>query len=214
MRSPDELPPEEFPHEEFPHGEIPADEASAEVLLARALDGDEEAWRQLYHSQEVHMRKAVSNRIPLRLRSSLDTEDLVQSTFLELTQHGAKLKITDARSLRAWLARVMVNKLRDRLRGRDSDAGRVLGSSQPPTEFMDGQPDVGPTHEELVQEAEFASRMYERMLALEGTDRDIVILRFMDRLPWTEIALRTGLAVSTVTIRYRELIDRMVRGFF
>lgn len=209
MRLPDELPPDGLPADPSP-----LDEESAETLLARALDGDQDAWLELYNSQKVHMCKAVSHRIPLRLRSSLDTEDLVQSTFLELTRHGAELKINDARSLRAWLARVMVNKLRDRLRGRDSDAGRVHGTSQPATEFMEGQPDDGPTHEELVQEAEFASRMYERMLALEGTDRDIVILRFMDRLPWSEIARRTGLAVSTVTIRYRELIDRMVRGFF
>jgi RNA polymerase sigma factor (sigma-70 family) len=138
----------------------------------------------------------------------------MQSAFLKLTQVGADLEIADARSLRAWLARVLMNKLRDRLRAAATAARQGLGTARPSTEVMEQQAADGPTLDQLAQEAELAARMYERILALRGVDRDIVILRFVDRLPWTEIARRTGLAATTVSNRYRELIDRMVRGFF
>jgi DNA-directed RNA polymerase specialized sigma24 family protein len=57
------------------------------------------------------------------------------------------------------------------------------------------------------------ARMYERILALPPADRDIVNLRFVDQVPWAEIARTHGLAESTVRRRYRELLENIVRGF-
>ena len=195
-------------------GVTSADDGHALALFRRALDGDGDAWHALFSVQEAHMRQVLRNRIPLSLRPRLDTEDLMQSAFLKLTQVGSGLEIADARSLRAWLARVLMNKLRDRLRAAATAARQGLGTARPSTEVMEQQAADGPTLDQLAQEAELAARMYERMLSLHGVDRDIVILRFVDRLSWTEIARRTGLAATTVSNRYRELIDTMVRGFF
>ncbi len=184
------------------------------ILLRRAVDGDQEAWNRLYREHEDLMRRVLCNRIPPSLRRRFDTEDIMQSAFLELSQHGHDLELADARSLRAWLARVLMNKLRDRIRkiARASRAG--LHETRPPTEVVEQHPDDGPTLEELAQKAELMARMYERILALPPDDRDIVMSRFVDQRSWAEIADRTGLGKSTVSKRYNQLLESIVRGFF
>ncbi len=189
-------------------------EQEALILFRLALDGDEQAWTKLFHIQEAHMRRVVSQRIPAMLRPRLDTEDLMQSAFFELTQHGSGLEISDARSLRAWLGRVLMNKLRDRIRAAETGTRAGLGAPRPRTEDFEQHPADGPTLEDMAQRAELLARMYDRILALDPVDRHIVILRFVDRLPWTEVAKRTGLAAATASKRYNELLDQMVRGFF
>jgi len=184
------------------------------ALLRRAIAGDQAAWKALVVEHEPLMRSVLRNRIPQGLRPRFDTEDLMQSAFLALTKHGPDLELADARSFRAWLARVLLNKLRDRIRAADRASNRGFVETRPSTEIVDQHPDGGPSLEELAQQAELMARMYERILTLERGDRDIVIARFVDELGWAEIAQRTGLAPSTVSKRYNELLERMVRGFF
>lgn len=192
----------------------PESEDRTLALLRRATGGDQDAWRSLYTEHEALMRSVLRNRIPPHLRPRFDTEDLMQSAFLALAEHGADLEIDDARSFRAWLARVLLNKLRDRIRRVARAARDGARETRPPTEVVEQHPDGGPSLEELAQQAELMARMYERILTLEPDDREIVISRFVDQLSWTEIALRTGLAPATVTRRYNTLLERIVRGFF
>lgn len=184
------------------------------ALLKRAMDGDQDAWDRLYADHEPLMRSVLRNRIPGTLRRRFDTEDLMQSAFLALTRHGPDLEIADARSFRAWLARVLLNKLKDRIRQAARDARQGVLEVRPPTEVVEQHADDGPTLEELAHQAELLARMYERILTLDREDRDLVIARFVDQLTWAEIANRTGLAPATATKRYNKLLERIVRGFF
>ncbi len=184
------------------------------LLLRRAMDGDQDAWKQLFRENEELMRRVLRNRIPSSLRRRLDPEDLMQSAFLVLSQHGPDLELVDARSFHAWLAKVLLNKLRDRIRklARATRAG--ASETRPPTEIVEQHPDDGPSLEEMAQKVELMARMYERILVLQPIDRDIVLARYVDQLSWAEIAKRTGLAPSTVSKRYNELLESIVRGFF
>lgn len=184
------------------------------VLLRRAMEGDQPAWDSLYAEHEHLMRNVLRNRIPPSLRRRFDTEDLMQSAFLALTKHGPDLELSDARSLRAWLARVLLNKLKDRIRRAAREAREGALEVRPPTEVVEQIPDDGATLEQLAHQAELMARMYERILTLEREDRDLVIARFVDQLTWTEIADRTGIAPATATKRYNKLLERIVRGFF
>ncbi len=197
---------------------LPDDDSALEdptlALLRRATAGDQAAWKALFVEHEPLMRSLVRNRIPRGLRPRFDTEDLMQSAFLALAQHAPDLELADARSFRAWLARVLLNKLRDRIRKAAQVSGGGFVETRPSTEIVEQHPDGGPSLEELAQQAEFMARMYERILTLEREDRDIVTARFIEELGWAEIAKRTGLAPSTVSKRYNQLLERMVRSFF
>jgi len=184
------------------------------MLLQRALDGDQDAWKQLYAENEEWMRMVLRNRIPPSLRRRMDPEDLMQSAFLVLSQRGSDLDIVDSRSFHAWLATVLLNKLRDRLRKMARASAAGAQEIRPDTETFKQYPDSAPSLEELAQKAELLARMYERILALPPDDRDIVLARYVDQLSWADIAKRSGLAPSTVTKRYNELLESIVRGFF
>lgn len=197
-----------------PTNDDPSVEDPTLKLLRRAMDGDQQAWDHLYREHEDLMRRVLHNRITPNLRRRFDTEDIMQSAFLQLSQHGPDLELADARSLRAWLARVLMNKLRDRIRKVARAASAGMNETRAPTEVVEQHPDDGPTLEELAQKAELMARMYERILALPPDDRDIVVSRFVDQRSWAEIADRTGLGKSTVSKRYNQLLESIVRGFF
>lgn len=183
-------------------------------LLRRANGGDQAAWKALFEEHEPLMRSVLRRRIPQGFRPRFDTEDIIQSAWLALSKQGADLQLADARSFRAWLARVLLNKLSDRIRKIQRAADGGLVETRPSTEVVEGLPAIGPSLEELAQQAELMARMYERIFALERPDRDIVTARYFDELGWAEIAQRTGLAPATVRKRYNELLEGMVRGFF
>ncbi|MBL8862276.1 MAG: sigma-70 family RNA polymerase sigma factor [Planctomycetes bacterium] len=193
--------------------ELPDDEQTL-VDLQRARAADQDAWQRLYSAHESFMRRVLRNRIPRKLRSHFDTEDLMQSAFLTLTQRSAELEVGDARSFRGWLARVLVNKLVDRIRAAARRERQGFVETRPPTSVVEAQTDDGPSLEELAEQAEILARMVERILALPLDDRELVLGRFVDGLTWVELARRTGLAPATVSRRYQELLEGVVRGFF
>jgi len=180
------------------------------ALLRRATAGDQDAWHELFAVHQPLMRGVLRNRIPASLRARFDMEDIMQSAFLTLSQQGETLEVRDAPSFRAWLSRVLLNKLQDRLRNASRQGVREMRS---PTEEVHQHPAQGPSLEELATQTELMARMYERILALPAIDRDIVNLRFVDQVAWADIARQTGLAESTVRRRYRELLENIVRGF-
>lgn len=182
-------------------------------LFRRAQAGDEAAWQELYEQHAGMLLGLLRNRIPPALRARFDTADLLQSVFLQLSNHRAQLQFADAHSLRAWLIRVLMNKFKDRIRQVRSDQDN-LREERAPTEIVSQQPGAAPTLDEMASKAELLARMYERILVLDTEDREIVMSRLVDKLTWTEIARRSGLAPATVTKRYNELLEGMVRGFF
>jgi RNA polymerase sigma-70 factor (ECF subfamily) len=182
-------------------------------LLRRATAGDQDAWHELFNAHQPLMRGVLRNRIPPSLRARFDMEDIMQSAFLTLSQQGGALELRDAPSFRAWLSRVLLNKLQDRLRNAARATRQGVRELRSPTEAVQQHADQGPSLEELAAQTELMARMYERILALPQADRDIVNLRFVDQVPWAEIARHTGLAESTVRRRYRELLENIVRGF-
>lgn len=192
---------------------LPVDDDRTLDLVRRAVAGDQEAWHEVVAVHEGLMRSVLRHRMPRSLRARFDAEDVMQSAFLELSQQGENLELRDAPSFRAWLTRVLVNKLRDRIRSAARASNQGVRECRLPTDVIDQQSDGRPSEVDLVEQAELMTRMYERIMSLDPEDREIVTCRLIDKLGWAEIASRTGLAVATVSNRYRELLENIVRGF-
>ncbi len=183
------------------------------ALLRRASGGDQAAWNELYGSHRALMRSVLRDRIPPAVRARFDTEDIMQSAFLALVSQGAEFEIRDAPSFRAWLRRVLLNKLRDRLREAASDMRDKDRETRPPTEFVESQPDGGPDLHELVARAELQARMLEEIDALPKPDQDLVAARYLEQRPWPEVCRITGLGEAAARRRLQELLERLMRDF-
>ncbi|MHC4922649.1 MAG: RNA polymerase sigma factor, partial [Planctomycetota bacterium] len=81
-------------------------------LLRRAGTGDNDAAGQIARRYEGELRRYVSRRLGDKLRSRVDTEDLLQSTFFVAMKHLNGLQYEDEGSFKAWLRAVAENKIR------------------------------------------------------------------------------------------------------
>lgn len=123
-------------------------------------------------------------------------EDLAQETWLRALSSGGA-----ARSPRAWLAGVLRNQRRDRMRGqrrRERRERELGGSSREPA-----------TPDELVAEIELRGRLSEALLALEEPYRTTIVRRFFREESLSTIARREGVAVSTVHERLERGLARL-----
>ena len=183
------------------------------ALLRRLKARDQGALAELFAEHQDLMRGVVRNRIAEDLRRGTDTDDLLQSTFITAAKNVGELEFTDARSFRAWLARVLMSKLQERRRRIDRAHSRWVHDTRAVTGDLEAHAEPGPTSQQITEEAELLSRMYERIHCFEKQDRTILLARIVHGRSWAQIAEQTGLAPGTVSKRFESLRDKLVRSF-
>lgn len=144
------------------------DAGEAGVILTRARQGDEDAFRVLV---ELHARAAF--RLAYRLmRDEHDAEDVVQESFIRAHR---RLPGFEARAnFGTWLHRIVVNCALDVLRSRD---GRGSTRRAEPVELPDTLVFDGPSPERLARSGEIKRRLEESMRTLTDQERAAFTLR-------------------------------------
>jgi len=144
------------------------DAGEAGVILTRARQGDEDAFRVLV---ELHARAAF--RLAYRLmRDERDAEDVVQESFIRAHR---RLPGFEARAnFGTWLHRIIVNCALDALRSRD---GRGATRRAEPVELPDTLEFDGPSPERLARSGEIKRRLEESMRTLTDQERVAFTLR-------------------------------------
>ena len=133
------------------------------------------------------------------VKRQMDVDDLTQETWTatlrRLPERG--------RPPRPWLAEVMRNLVRMRVRGERRRRVREAGAAGPER--------TGLTSEELVARMERQRQVAELVMALDEPYRSTILLRFYEEKSTREIAALQGVAVATVRWRLGEAVDRLRR---
>jgi len=123
------------------HGESASTTSSESRLLEQARRGSRGAADALLERYRSWLSRWTRGRLPQRLRGSLDTSDVVQEslhyTFTRLDWFESKR----ASSLRAYLRRVVENRIRDELR-RATRRHNAIAPEQPVRLSEDGAPQL------------------------------------------------------------------------
>jgi RNA polymerase sigma-70 factor (ECF subfamily) len=178
-------------------------------VVARLCAGDEAAAEEVFRAYEPYLRKVVRRRLPAQLRSRFDSADVVQSVWADLLGgfREAGWHFPDAARLRAFLVKVVRNRLIDRVRRH----GRAAAREQPLTGEVLGELPAAPQPQpgDLAQ----ANDLWEQLLAAcPPAHRDVLMLR-RDGLAPAEIAARTGLHPDSVRRILRDVVrDAARRG--
>lgn len=173
----------------------PSDSRVVERLVVlRAQLGDPDAHAELfraYHPRLVYFARRL-------LGSHADAEEVVQETWLRVVRKVATLD--DPGAFRGWLYRIARNLALSRLRRRHPEV--ALGA--------DPDADEAPVPPELI-EPEGADldllrsldvrRVHAGLEALTPAHREVLTLRFLEDLPYEEIAEVVGTSVGTVRSR-------------
>jgi RNA polymerase sigma factor (sigma-70 family) len=156
-------------------------------LITRAQKGDREAFGELVMSHHAAVYTMV-----FRMTGDLSfAEDATQQAFIQAWLHLPSYRPRS--SLRAWLNRIAINACLDALRREkrvDLDNDMILATRDP-------RP--GPEH--ALIEKQRAHTVQKALLALNETNRSVLVLREYNGMSYQEIAATLDIPLGTVMSR-------------
>jgi RNA polymerase sigma-70 factor (ECF subfamily) len=169
-------------------------------LIARAQDGDSEAYRSI-----VERASPGLFRLTFRLTGNVqDAEDAVQDTLIKL--HSRLDRFDGRASFGSWLYRVASNCAIDLLRAHKRRA-RMIQPVGEGVELEETAPATGPGPDRQAYGSELGRVVSQAMRQLLPRERAAFVLRHHEERPIKEIAACLGVTESAA----KQLIFRAVR---
>lgn len=183
-------------------------------LLLRWHQGDQGALLELVQQDVDWIAARVHHRLGPTLRRRADTQDIVQNTLVQVLQDGPRFVVSDRDQLRGLLACMVENVLRVEANHHQAQKRDVRREAVP-------SPSKSVLHLDLPANATRASEAAERdetrewvLLAIElldPEDRNVVLWREYQDLPFAEIAARLGLAEDAARMRHRRALPKLAK---
>ena len=165
-----------------------AEAADSAGILARARQGDEDAFRVLV---EQHSRSVF--RLAYRMTGNeQDAEDVVQESFLRAYKQLGRFE--SRANFGTWMYRITANGCVDLMRARQSRHDQSRGDSLDAAEQMPAVDGPGP--ERLAESAEIRRRVDAALGTLSPLERAAFTLRHYEGRSIDEICASLGLGAS------------------
>ncbi len=184
-------------------------------LVRGAQDGDRRALEDLFSRYLPRIRQIVALRTGRKLRQMLELDDIVQEVLLKLLRGLDRFDANSEGSFRHWLARCAECEIVDRARHLDRKKrgggqirrfadcdSRLLRSSI----FHD---DDAATPSELAQADELAERIEDELLAMSEHNREVIILRAVCGMSYSEVAQELGIEPVSARVAFSRAIDKL-----
>ena len=186
-------------------------------LLARARTGDGDARGRLLQAHRPYLTLLARLQIGRRLAGKADPADVVQETFLEAHRDFDAFRGTSAAELLAWLRQVLARNLANLVRrylgtrARDPrlevDLAADLDRSSQALANALAAPQSTPS--ERAANAEQAARLAAALARLPDDYRDVLLLRYVEGLPFAAVAARMGRSVDSVEKLWVRALEKL-----
>lgn len=159
-------------------------------LLRRVKRGDRDALRLIYEKHEGDLLSLAANL----LHDPDRAEDVVQDVFVAFVRSAPKLRLR--RTLRAYLATAVANRVRDHFRRRVRRPTVSLEDAAHLTADV-----RGPVH--MVIDNEQMHKLRQAVGTLPYEQREVIMLRVHADMKFRDIAEHQNVSVKTALSRYR-----------
>ena len=196
--------------------EEPRDDAD---LLLRIDGGDEQALTELFTRHRERLRRMIRLRLDRRLQGRIDSSDILQDTFLEVSRRAREYLAQPGMPPFLWLRFLAGQTLqalhRHHLKVHMRDAAMEVSLRHHPTpqansaslaEMLMGRL-TSPTR--AARRAEMQLRLQELINGMEPLDREILALRNFEELSNGEAAHILGLSKTAASNRYIRALERL-----
>lgn len=187
----------------MPQG-IPETSLSLE-LVQRIQAGDREAWGRLYRRYHDPLLLSIRARLGSGLRAWLESEDVLHSVIKDAFGDLAGFEHRGQGTLEHWLHVCVLNKIR--AKAAHYGAAKRAGEERVPTTELDRLP--GGADGPVYQDAETFGRLERAMAALVAEQREVVILRALERLPNERVAEILGKTPAATSKLYNRALARL-----
>ncbi|MEZ4670281.1 MAG: sigma-70 family RNA polymerase sigma factor [Anaerolineae bacterium] len=167
-------------------------------LIERASAGDRAAVSTLYDAYV----QAIFAYINYRVDSGAIAEDLTADVFLRMIRALPKFQYTGA-PFGAWLYRIAANRVAEYYREKQPVHWDSLLEN-----YRSNDPDLD---DQIVDEAQ-RSRVREALLSLPEDYQTVLILRFTQDLPHTEVASIMGKSIEAVRVLQHRALKALAKS--
>jgi RNA polymerase sigma-70 factor (ECF subfamily) len=191
-----------------------------ELVLRRAMNGDEQARAELLDLHRDRLRRMVAIRLDRRLAARVDASDIVQEAMRDAFERLPEYFADPQIAFYPWLRRIAWDRLMDVYRQHIAAEKRSVLKERAWIPDLNEESVV-----ELAQSlvtnsqnpgqqalrAEMEDRMLRALVELKPGDREILVLRYMEQLDVAEIASVLGISQTAVTSRHLQAVQRLRR---
>lgn len=167
-----------------PSSSLGANGLSSVELVRRARDGDREALEHLFERYRPILRRWAAGRLPRWARDLVDTDDLIQDTFMRTFRNVENFEPRHDGALGAYFRQAMHNRIRDEIRKVEKRPRRV--------EIQDIHPDAGASPLEEAIGSEALQRYEAALHRLSDENREVIIARIEMGMNYQEVAAATN----------------------
>lgn len=184
-------------------------------LLERWHAGSPEAQRALAEKNLDWVENRVRERLGTHLLRVGELRDFAHEALLDFLQYAPRFQVASGAQLRALLARVVENAIRDqddfwfRAQRRAISQEMTLGSDSVVDLGARVRPATPP--EEGAARNEMSALLRLAVELLDPADRKVVLLRHWDDLEFPVIAERLGVGEEAARKRYQRALPRVAR---
>lgn len=185
-------------------------------LIAKAKSGCRESLGELLSIYRSYLRLVVSLQIDKPLQEKVSASDLVQATCLKAQKGIGDFAGNSERELIAWLRKILISQLLNELRrystlGRDLKLERKLNARSEQSSMMLGSILAAPgrSPSESAVRRERAVLLAEALSQLPEDYREIIVLRHLRSMQFSDIAEQTNRTIDSVKGIWRRAIAQL-----
>lgn len=195
-----------------------AESAATQELLEQARSGHAPAVDRLLERHRQRLRRMVAVRLEPAMKARADASDIVQEALAVAAARIPDYLREPKLPFYPWLRGIAWDKLIEHRRWhRDAQRRSVL--REEPIEGDASEESVLELAQQLVTSAtspsrqllqdELRSRVRSSLAELSATDREVLILRYLEQLKYAEIAAVLGTSEKAVRQRHTRALERL-----
>jgi RNA polymerase sigma-70 factor (ECF subfamily) len=193
--------------------EVSPDTAETRSLLEKVRDGDRQALDGLLTRHRAALLDFVELHLDPGIRGRVDPSDVVQETHMAVAQRIDDYLARRPMPFHLWLRKTahdrMLNLRRDHRRRRRSVAREEVLPDRSSLLLVRPLLAGGPSPSARLADRELAERVRDVMGQLSESDRDILLLRHAENLPYGEVAVLLDIDEASARKRYGRALIRL-----
>ena len=193
--------------------EVQPDSAETRALLDGIRQGGARALENLLARYRPELREFIECQFDPRLRARIDPSDVVQDTQLEVVRRMDDFLAKQPMPFRLWLRRKAMDRLlnlrRNHRRARRSVAREEALPDR--SSLLLARPLLarGSSPSRLLQARELAERVSRAVARLADADREVLLLRHAEDLPFEEIGCLLDIEPAAARKRFGRALIRL-----
>ncbi len=192
------------------------DSEDTRQLLDRATAGDAAAAGELLARYRPDLVAFADLHLDPAVRGRLDPSDVVQEAQTDLARGLTEFLRRRPVPFHLWARQAvyarLLNARRDHRAARRDVRREAAGPDRSSVVLARAVLDPGPSPSEAAEAAELAARVAAALETLPEADREILLLRQVDRLPYEEVGVLLGIDSAAARKRYGRALVRLERA--